>query len=170
MEKNKKLALVTGASSGIGRDIARELAKRGYSLILVARDNKKLEQLKKELNVEVTVIPMDLANYENCKKLHEEVKNNFKNIDVLINNAGFGEFGFFTETNLDKEINLINTNITAVHILTKLFLKDMQRADRGNILNVASIAGFLPGPLMAAYYSSKSYVLRLSQSLREELK
>ena len=170
MEKNKKLALVTGASSGIGRDIARELGKRGYSLILVARDNKKLEQLKKELNVEVTVIPMDLANYENCKKLHEEVKNNFKNIDVLINNAGFGEFGFFTETNLDKEINLINTNITAVHILTKLFLKDMQRADRGNILNVASIAGFLPGPLMAAYYSSKSYVLRLSQSLREELK
>lgn len=170
MEKNKKLALVTGASSGIGRDIARELAKRGYSLILVARDNKKLEQLKKELNVEVTVIPMDLANYENCKKLHEEVKNNFKNIDVLINNAGFGEFGFFTETKLDKEINLINTNITAVHILTKLFLKDMQRADRGNILNVASIAGFLPGPLMAAYYSSKSYVLRLSQSLREELK
>ncbi len=170
MEKNKKLALVTGASSGIGRDIARELAKRGYSLILVARDNKKLEQLKKELNVEVTVIPMDLANYENCKKLHEEVKNNFKNIDVLINNAGFGEFGFFTETNLDKEINLINTNITAVHILTKLFLKDMQRADRGNILNVASIAGFLPGPLMVAYYSSKSYVLRLSQSLREELK
>lgn len=167
---DKKVALVTGASSGIGRDMARDLASRGYNLILVSRDEQKLEELKKELNVEATVIAMDLANCENCKKLHEKVKNKFGSIDILINNAGFGEFGFFTETNLDKEINLINTNITAVHVLTKLFLKDMQEVDRGNILNVASIAGFLPGPLMAAYYSSKSYVLRLSQSIREELK
>lgn len=166
----KKLALVTGASSGIGRDMARDLAGRGYNLILVSRDEQKLEELKKEFNVEVTVIAMDLANSENCKKLHEEVKNKFGSIDILINNAGFGEFGFFTETNLDKEIALINTNITAVHILTKLFLKDMKKVNKGHILNVASIAGFLPGPLMAAYYSSKSYVLRLSQSIREELK
>lgn len=168
---NKKLALITGASSGIGRDMARDLAGRGYNLILVSRDKERLEKLKKEFdNVEVTVIAMDLANPENCKTLHEDVKNEFGNIDILINNAGFGEFGFFTETNLDKEISLINTNITAVHILTKLFLQDMKKVDRGNILNVASIAGFLPGPLMAAYYSSKSYVLRLSQSIREELK
>lgn len=167
---NKKLALVTGASSGIGRDMARILATKGYNLILVARDEEKLEELKNELNVEVMIIPMDLSNCENCKRLHEEVKNKFGYIDVLINNAGFGEFGFFTETNLEKEINLINTNITAVHILTKLFLKDMQEINKGNILNVSSIAGFLPGPLMAAYYSSKSYVLRLSQSIREELK
>lgn len=166
----KKVALVTGASSGIGRDMARDLATRGYNLILVSRDEQKLSELKKEFNVEVTVIAMDLSESENCKKLHEEVKNKFGNIDILINNAGFGKFGFFTETNLDKEINLINTNITAVHILTKLFLKDMQKANEGYILNVSSISGFLPGPLMAAYYSSKSYVLRLSQSLREELK
>ena len=168
---DKKLALVTGASSGIGRDMARDLASRGYNLILVSRDKKRLEELKKEFhNIEVTVIAMDLANHENCKKLHEDVKNKFGNIDILINNAGFGEFGFFTETNLDKEISLINTNITAVHILTKLFLKDMVQVNKGNILNVSSIAGFLPGPLMSAYYSSKSYVLRLSQSIREELK
>lgn len=167
---DKKIALITGGSSGIGRDMARDLAKRGYDLILVSRDEKKLEELKKELKVEVTTISMDLSNPENCKKLHEQVKNRFGTIDILINNAGFGEFGFFTDTNLDKEISMINTNITAVHILTKLFLKDMERADKGNILNVASIAGFLPGPLMAAYYSSKSYVLRLSQSIREELK
>lgn len=170
MNKEEKVAMVTGASSGIGRDMARDLAQRGYNLILVARDLNKLEELKKELNTQITVIPMDLSIPENCKELHEEVKEKFGNIDILINNAGFGEFGFFTETNLDKEINLINTNITAVHILTKLFLQDMQKVDRGYILNVSSIAGFLPGPLMAAYYSSKSYVLRLSQSLREELK
>lgn len=170
MEVNKKIALITGGSSGIGRDMARDLAQRGYNLILVSRDAQKLEEVKKEFNVEVTVISMDLANSENCKKLHEEVKSKFGTIDVLINNAGFGEFGFFTKTDLNKEIALINTNITAVHILTKLFLQDMQEANKGRILNVASIAGFLPGPLMAAYYSSKSYVLRLSQSLREELK
>ena len=168
---DKKIALITGASSGIGRDMARDLAGRGYDLILVSRDEQRLEDLKKEFdNVEVTVIAMDLSDSENCKRLHEEVKNKFSNIDILINNAGFGEFGSFTETNLDKEISLINTNITAVHILTKLFLQDMKQVDRGNILNVSSIAGFLPGPLMAAYYSSKSYVLRLSQSIREELK
>jgi len=170
MAENHKIALVTGASSGIGRDMARDLAKRGYNLILVSRDLDKLEEVKKDLNVSVTIISMDLSNLENCKDLHREVKEKFGNIDILINNAGFGEFGFLTETNLEKEINLINTNITAVHILTKLFLKDMQEENKGHILNVASIAGFLPGPLMAAYYSSKAYVLRLSQSIREELK
>ena len=170
MEKKNKVALITGASSGIGRDMARDLAQRGYNLILVARDKERLEELKKEFNVEVTTISIDLADSNNCKELYNEVKNKFEKIDILINNAGFGEFGFFSETNLDKEISLINTNITAVHILTKLFLKDMKEVDEGIILNVASIAGFLPGPLMAAYYSSKSYVLRLSQSIREELK
>ena len=94
-----KIALITGASSGIGRDFARNLASKGYNLIIVSRDEKKLEELKKDLKVEVTVIPMDLSDSENCKQLHEEVKNKFGNIDILINNAGFGEFGFFTETN-----------------------------------------------------------------------
>lgn len=170
MSKNEKIALVTGASSGIGRDIAKELALRGYSLILVARDKKKLEELQKDLHVETTIFCMDLSNSENCKNLHKQIKEKFGNIDILINNAGFGEFGFLTETNLEKEISLIDTNIKAVHILTKLFLIDMVKENKGHILNVSSISGFLPGPLMAAYYSSKAYVLRLSQSVREELR
>jgi len=170
MKVKNKVALITGASSGIGRDMAKELAEKEYDLILVARDAEKLQEVKKQLKTNVTVISTDLSNSENCKNVYNQVKEKFDSIDLLINNAGFGEFGFLTETNLDKEINLINTNITAVHILTKLFLKDMKEKNQGHILNVASIAGFLPGPLMAAYYSSKSYVLRLSQSIREELK
>lgn len=162
-------ALITGASSGIGRDISRELAKRGYDLILVARNIDKLNEVKSSIqNVNVEIIQMDLSIYENCKKLYTQVEK--EEIDILINNAGFGVFGKFDETDLDKEIQLINTNIMAVHALTKLFLQNMKKRDKGYILNVASIAGFMPGPLMAAYYSSKSYVVRLSESIREELK
>ena len=160
-------ALITGASSGIGRDIARELDKRGYDLILVSRDKEKLESVKKTLRGKnIEIIPMDLEIAENCKKLHEMTGY----IDILINNAGFGVFGNFTETDLDKEISLINTNITAVHILTKLYLKDMVKKNSGHILNVASIAGFMPGPLMEGYYASKAYVVRLTEGIRAELK
>lgn len=161
-------ALVTGASSGIGRDMARYLSRLGYDLIIVAQREDRLNKLKEELKTNVQVITMDLSSKENCINLYTSVKN--QEIDLLINNAGFGEFGNFDETDLEKEIKLINTNITAVHILTKLFLKDMKRKDNGRILNVASVAGFAPGPLMAAYYSSKSYVLRLSQAIYTELK
>ncbi len=159
-------ALVTGASSGIGRDMARELDKLGYDLVLVARDEEKLNDVKNSLKGNAEVISMDLAVADNCKKLHDMAKD----IDILINNAGFGAFGEFTNTDLDKELSLINTNITAVHILTKLYLQDMVKKNSGHILNVASIAGFMPGPLMCAYYSSKAYVVRLSEGIREELK
>ena len=139
-------ALITGASSGIGRDISRELAKRGYDLILVARNIDKLNEVKSSIqNVNVEIIQMDLSIYENCKKLYTQVEK--EEIDILI-----------------------NTNIMAVHALTKLFLQNMKKRDKGYILNVASIAGFMPGPLMAAYYASKSYVVRLSESIREELR
>ena len=158
--------LITGGSSGIGRDMAREFAKRGYELILVAQNKEKLLQLKKELNTNVEIISMDLSKAENCIQLHQQVQD----IDILINNAGFGTFGEFTKTSLEKEINMIGTNITAVHILTKLYLQDMQKQNKGYILNVASIAGFMPGPLMDAYYASKAYVIRLSEGIREELK
>ena len=115
-------ALITGASSGIGRDISRELAKRGYDLILVARNIDKLNEVKSSIqNVNVEIIQMDLSIYENCKKLYTQVEK--EEIDILINNAGFGVFGKFDETDLDKEIQLINTNIMAVHALTKLFLE-----------------------------------------------
>lgn len=161
-------ALVTGASSGIGRDIARVLSNMGYDIIAVARDGVKLNELKNELKTKVEIIAVDLSDTETCKELYKTVKN--KGIDVLVNNAGFGEFGEFTTTNLDKELSMINTNITAVHILTKLFLQDMVKKDKGYILNVASIAGFMPGPLMATYYSTKSYIVRLTQSIYTELK
>lgn len=161
-------ALITGASSGIGRDMARVLSNLGYDIIAVGRDGNKLSQLKDELNTKVDIIALDLSDAESCKELYKSVKN--RNIDVLINNAGFGDFGNFTETDLDKEINMINTNIVAMHILAKLFLKDMVKKDKGYILNVASIAGFMPGPLMATYYSTKAYIVRLSQSIYTELR
>lgn len=161
-------ALITGASSGIGRDMAKILSNMGYDIIAVARDETNLNILKEELHTNVQVISMDLSNIDNCKKLYDITRN--ENIDVLINNAGFGEFGEFITTNLDKELNMIGTNISAVHILTKLFLQDMVKKDNGYILNVASIAGFMPGPLMATYYSTKAYVIRLSQSIYTELK
>lgn len=159
-------ALITGASSGIGKSIAIELSKRKYELVLVARDKEKLEQLKKELNTNVEIYALDLADENNCKLLYSNVKD----VDVLINNAGFGLLGNFTSTDLDTELNMIKTNDIAVHILTKLYLTDMKAKNSGHILNVASIAGFMPGPLMATYYATKSYVVRLTQSIREELK
>lgn len=159
-------ALITGASSGIGRDMARILAEKGCDLVLVARDEEKLNTLKDELNTNVKIVTMDLSIADNCKKLHAENPD----IDLLINNAGFGDCGNFTKTSLDKEISMINTNITAYHILTKLYLIDMKKVNRGHILNVASIAGFMPGPLMSTYYATKSYIVRLSEGISEELK
>lgn len=168
------IALVTGASSGIGRDMARYLNKKGYNLIINSRDRQNLEKLKEELeakNKELTVdiIVADLSKQEECIRLHDEVKNKYKTIDILINNAGFGLFGRFVETDLQFELNMIRTNVEAVHILTKLFLQDMQKVNKGRILNVASVAGFMPGPLMATYYSTKNYVFRLSQAIKKEL-
>lgn len=159
-------ALITGASSGIGRDMARVLSKKGYDLILVARNEENLKKLQGELNTKVEIVPMDLSIKENCIKLHEEVHD----VDILVNNAGFGDFGRFYETDLDKDINMINTNVMALHILTKLYLKDMVEKNSGHILNVASIAGFMPGPLMATYYSTKNYVVTLCESIRRELR
>ncbi len=178
-------ALVTGSSSGIGRDAARYLYSLGYSLIIVARDENKLKELKINLEKEsrhknestgednktkqeILVIAKDLSSKENCLEIYEKTKN--IELDLLVNNAGFGVFGEFSKTDLEKEINLINTNITAVHILTKLYLKDMLKRNRGHILNVASIAGMEPGPLMATYYASKAYVIRLSRAINKELK
>ena len=162
--------LITGASSGIGRDMARILAKKNNSLVLVARNENALNELAKELqekeNVKVIVYPCDLSIEENCIELHSKISD----IDILINNAGFGDCGIFSETTLEKDLKMIKTNITAYHILTKLYLNDMKKRNNGIILNVASIAGFMPGPLMATYYSTKNYVVRLSEAIREELR
>ena len=159
-------ALITGASSGRGRDIAKELSQKGYDLILVARNLEKLNEVKEKLETNIETVSMDISNSENCKQLYEK----YKDIDILVNNAGFGDCGYFDKTNLEKELQMINTNIVAYHVLTKLYLKDMKAKNSGKILNVASIAGFMPGPLMATYYSTKAYVVRLSEAIREELK
>ena len=153
----------------MGRDMARCLAFKGYDLILVARREDRLRALQKEIkNVNVRIITLDLSIEENCLKLYELTRD--EHIDFLINNAGFGVYGRFTETSLDRELTLIKTNVIAVHILTKLFVKDMKERGSGNILNVGSIAGFLPGPLLSSYYASKNYVVRLSEAVHEELR
>lgn len=161
-------ALITGASSGIGRDMARYLSVRGYDLVLVARSKDKLEELKKELNTKVSIIPLDLGSVDNCKKLYDQVKG--ENIDILINNAGFGDIGSFRKTDMNKELDMIDLNIKAVHVLTKLFLNDFVKRNSGYILNVSSSAAFQPGPLMATYYSTKSYVYHLTLALYEEIR
>ena len=161
-------ALVTGASSGIGRDIARELVSRGWDVILVARRTDRLMKLKKELGKHAQCVRCDVSHLEECKKLHEVMQS--QNIEMLVNCAGFGLCGEFVETSMETELQMIDTNIIAVHVLTKLFLKDFVEKNKGYILNVASIAGFFSGPLMATYYATKNYVVSLTGGIYEELK
>lgn len=168
LEVDNMKALITGASSGIGADIARVLSTEGIDLILVARRGKKLEKLKKELDTNVQVIEMDISSTYNCMELYNKVKK--EDIDILVNNAGFGICDSFTDIKIDKELDMIDLNIKTVQTLTKLFLKDFKKKDQGYILNVASSAGFMPGPLMASYYATKAYVLNLSQAIYEELR
>lgn len=161
-------ALITGASSGIGRDMARYLSKLGYDLIIVARRENLLEELKNDLkNTNVVIEKVDVSNPENC----EELFNKYQDVDILVNNAGFGKFGEFDKIALNDELSMINTNIVGVHTLTKLYLQKMKEKNKGYILNVASSAGLLPGgPLMATYYATKSYVVSLTRAITEELK
>lgn len=162
-------ALITGASSGIGREIAKYLASLNYDLIIVARNTEKLNQLKSEIkNVDVRVITLDLSREQDALDLYEHLKGD--RIDFLVNNAGFGAYGKFTEVPLETELALIHTNVCAVHILTKLYLKEMVARNSGYILNVGSAAGFLAGPTFSSYYASKNYVVRLTQAIHEELR
>ena len=158
--------LITGASSGIGRDMAKYLSELGYDLVIVARRNDLLEELKSELKTNVEIECVDISKKENCIELYER----HKDIDILINNAGFGKFGKFDEIPLEQELNMIDTNIVSIQILTKLYLEEMKKKNKGYILNVASIAGLMPGgPLMATYYATKSYVTSLTCAIRKEL-
>ena len=164
-------ALITGASSGIGREFAYYLAELGYDLIICARRTDELYKLRDELSgVSVRVVTIDLSREQDAFDLYEHLHNDGEEIDVLINNAGFGVYGKFHDVPLDKEIKLIHTNISAVHILTKLYLRDFVRRDSGLILNVGSIAGFSAGPKMSSYYASKNYVVRYTEAIYEELR
>lgn len=162
-------AVITGASSGIGRDMARILSEMGYDLIITARREDRLASLAKELKTKVTVIPADLSNAQNCLDFFEKIKD--EDFDFAINNAGFGLFGDFLETDLESELDMIDLNISAIHILTKKFARYFENRKDGRILNVASSAGLMPGgPLMATYYATKSYVVSLSLGVYEELR
>jgi len=162
-------AVITGASGGIGRDMAIMLSNKGYDLILVARSKDKLEGLKAKLPTEVEVICADLSEEKACYDVYEKCKD--KDVEILINNAGYGVFGKFAETSLEDEVGMIELNIRALHILTKLFLRDFKEKDRGYILNVSSMAGLMVGgPNMAAYYATKAYVSSLTRGIYEELR
>ena len=161
-------ALVTGASSGIGKHIAYYLASQNIDLILVARSKKEMEHIKKSVKVNAKILTLDLLKEENVYKLYEETKND--NIDILINNAGFGLFGTFAETDLNRELEMIDLNIKAYHILTKLFLCNFIKKDAGYILNVCSSAGFMAGPRLSTYYATKNYITKLTMAINEELR
>lgn len=161
-------ALVTGATSGIGQSIARKLAKRGWELILTGRNESMLREMQTTIGKGTEIIAADLSKREEVFRVYEFCKG--KDVDMLVNNAGYGLFGKFDETDMNDELAMIDLNVTALHILTKLFLRDFKRRDYGTILNVASVAGFMPGPLMATYYATKNYVLKLSIAIYEELR
>ncbi len=159
-------ALITGASSGLGYDMAQVLSEMGYDIIAVARRYERLQQLKERLKTNVEIVCCDLSDPEQCKELAKRAQD----ADIFINNAGFGVFGDLCSSSLEDELRMMDTNVRAVHILTKLVAKEFKARGSGIILNVASLAAFFPGPLFGAYYASKSYVLRLSQALAEELR
>lgn len=164
-------ALITGASSGIGREFARYLAELGYDLIICTRRTDELYKLRDELSsVRVRVITIDLSREQDALDLYEHLSIDGEEIDVLINNAGFGVYGKFSDTPLDRELQLLHTNICSLHILTKLFLGDMLKRGSGLILNVGSMAGFSAGPTFSSYYASKNYVVRLTEAIHEELR
>jgi len=168
----KKVALITGASSGIGKEFARIHAQNGGDLVVVARSGDKLNELKKELeekhSIKVTAIVKDLGLPDAPKELYEEVKAANIKVDYLINNAGFGLIGTFHELDLEKQVGMMNLNMTVLTVLTHLFLNDFVKAGSGKILNVSSVASFMPGPGQAMYYATKSFVQFLSNAIYEE--
>lgn len=159
-------ALITGASSGLGWEMARILSEKGYDIIAVARRSEKLIELKNSLNTNVEMLCLDVTKEDDL----EIIAQHLDDADVFINNAGFGVFGDLCSSKLDDELNMINTNIKAVHILTKLAAQKFKQRNSGYIMNVASIAAFFPGPLFSAYYGTKAYVFRITQALCEELR
>ena len=162
-------ALITGASSGIGREIAIYLSELGFDLILAARDKEALEEVQKSLKTKVKIVVVDLSIEKKAKELYMLTKN--EDIDFLINNAGFGLYGDYNEADLLTELNMIELNVKAVHILTRMFLKDMTKKNKGYILNVSSSAGLLKGgPLMSTYYATKAYVTSFTLAISEELR
>ena len=169
-----KTALITGASNGIGFEFAKILARNKYDLILVDRNKSKLDEIKNNFNqdygVKVYVIACDLYQSDACRDIYEQVRRNNLDIDILINNAGMGDWGLFVDSNIEKQGQMLQLNIVALTNLTRLFLPGMVKLQKGRILNVASTAAFQPGPLMSVYFATKAYVLSFSCAIAQELK
>lgn len=166
-------ALITGASNGIGLELSRIHASTGGNLVLVARSADRLEslasELKKKYNIQVHILAKDLSAPGAAEEVYRQTKQQNIVVDYLVNNAGFGDFGLFTETSWQKEHQMIDLNITALVQLTKLYLKDMVKRKSGKIMNVASTAAFQPGPTMAVYYATKAFVLSFSEAINNEV-
>ncbi len=170
----KEFALITGASSGIGYEFAKIFAAKGYHLILTARTIRKLEEIKRELaakytDIQIHIIAKDLSTTDGAEELFREVRHKNIPVHILVNNAGFGLLGPFSETDLARNLQMIQLNITSLVILTRRFLPQMIERNSGKILNVASTAGFVPGPYMSVYYATKAFVLSFSRALHKEL-
>lgn len=170
----RPVALITGASGGIGLELARLCAKGGHDIILVARRKDKLEEIGKYLsgmyNVRSEIIVADLVDPDAPRAIHDAVQKLGLGVDVLINNAGFGQWGLFGRAELSRQLDMVQVNISALMVLTRLFLPTMITQRKGRIMNVSSVAGFLPGPLMATYYASKAFVQSFSEAISNELK
>jgi uncharacterized protein len=171
---SKGTVLITGASSGIGYKFAERFAKDKYNIVVIARSEDKLKSLKEKLEslygITVYSYTKDLSIQEEVNDLYQQLQNENIEVDILINNAGFGLYGEFVQTDLDEELNMIDLNIKTLTQLTKLIVKDMVKRNKGKILNVSSTAAFQPGPLMAVYYATKAYVLSFTEALENELK
>lgn len=169
----KEFVLITGASSGIGYEMAQILARQQFNLILVARRIEKLDELKNRLNhqygIEVYTIKSDLSNPENAVQLYDDIRAKGLHVTMLINNAGVGEYGEFTDISLDKQVNMINLNVTSLMILCKLFLKDMKESAKGKVMNIASLLSYIPFPYYSVYSATKAFVLSLTETLAAEL-
>jgi short-subunit dehydrogenase len=171
--REDRYALVTGASTGIGYELAKLLAEDGKGLIIVSRNKDKLEQVKAEIedkyHNKVKILPKDLSHTQAPLEIYSELEKEDIGVDVLVNNAGFGVFGLFSETDLEEEFEMIQLHVSSMTHLTKLFLKNMLANKFGRILNVASLIGFMPVPLFSVYAASKAYTLHFSEALACEL-
>jgi uncharacterized protein len=173
MQQNGKYALITGATSGIGYELAKLFAKDGYNLVLVARSQQDLDTTAAELRtngITVTTFSKDLFDPSNAAEIYQQVKADGIEIDVLVNDAGQGIYGEFTDTDINRELDIIQLNISSLVVLTKYFLKDMVARGDGKILNLASVASKIPGPYQSVYHGTKAFVLSFSEAIRSENK
>jgi len=169
----KEYILITGASSGIGYEMAQQLAAKKFNLILVARSILILKKMQLELSakysIDIKYFQVDLSDIQSTQELYDTIKDQGWQVSHLVNNAGFGDYGSFLETSMEKELNMINLNISSLMMLTKLFAKDMAARKTGRIMNVASILSFLPFPYYSVYSATKAFVLAFSQTIAAEL-